>query len=90
MNKINFNPQKDNKNKFLRDSTPIIKQTNKSIDNFPIPKNNISNEFNNFSPKIKQVKKRNLRPNSYSIFVHNKTENNQINNSYYTSKQTKK
>ena len=31
MNKINFNPQKDNKNKFLRDSTPIKKQTNKSI-----------------------------------------------------------
>ena len=92
MKKINFKQQKHDKKQFDRDSTPNIKSTNKSIiDNFPFPKNNISIEFKtNFSPKVKKVKKRNLRQNSYGSFIINKTENNQINNSYYTSKQTKK
>ena len=82
MNKINFNPQKHEKNKQIRDITPIMKKTNKSIDNFPLPKNNNSIEFpTNISPKSKQIKKRNLRTNSYNTFTHNKTESNNFNNS---------
>ena len=92
MKKINFKHQKHDKKQFDRDSTPNIKSTNKSIiDNFPFPKNNISIEFKtNFSPKVKKVKKRNLRQNSYGSFIINKTENNQINNSNYLSQQIKK
>ena len=63
MNKINFNPQKKHeKNKQIRDTTPIIKKTNKNIENFPLPKNNISIEFpSNLSPSSKQIKKKKFK-----------------------------
>ena len=92
MNKINFNPQKKHeKNKQIRDTTPIIKKTNKNIENFPLPKNNISIEFpSNLSPNSKQIKKRNLRTNSFNSFTHNKTESNNFNNSTLLNNKNKK
>ncbi len=77
MNKINFYPQNNFQKNIIRNITPTIKSTNKSIDNFHIPKHNISIEF---SPKKKQVKKRNIRNNSYSSFIHNKTETSNLTN----------
>ncbi len=77
MNKINFYPQKYFHKNIIRNITPTLKSTNKSIDNFHIPKHNISIEF---SPKKKQVKKRNIRNNSYSSFIHNKTETSNLTN----------
>ena len=55
MNKINFYPQNYFQKNIIRNITPTIKSTNKSIDNFHIPKHNISIEF---SPKKKTSKKK--------------------------------
>ena len=77
MNKINFYPQNNFQKNIIRNITPTIKSTNKSIDNFHIPKHNISIEF---SPKKNQIKKRNIRNNSYSSFIHNKTETSNLTN----------
>ena len=77
MNKINFHPQKKLQENKIRNITPTLKSTNKNIENFHFPKNNISIEF---SPKMKQVKKRNIRNNSYSSFIHNKTETSNLTN----------
>ena len=78
--KLNFEQININKKNLFRDTTPINKSNNKTIDMYHHQKKYSSYDFNlNIPQKGTNIKKRNKRTNSFQSFALNNNYNNNNN-----------